>query len=292
MSTQQHLPSSQLFEKSRMISDIRTVQLKAVSTIHQAAPVIEPGHWEKYDPFLLMMEDNFKKGAFDVHPHRGFETVTYVIDGEISHYDSATGDGGVLYPGDVQIMTAGRGVVHNETPEGEDAVHVLQLWLNLPARHKMTAPRYQTIRFADAPIHKEDGSTVRVYSGQAGNAISPALNYTPFLFAEITIEPNASFIQELPESYNGFIYILKGSGVIGAAQSAAAKGQVLDIAPSSTDIKTGGITLTAGTEGLKCIIVAGEPLCEPVVARGPFVMNSYDEIVQAYRDYSNGTFLQ
>ena len=118
--------------KRRDIKKTWTVNARRVSPIHTAGAILEPGHWQEFDPFLLLMEDQFSKGAFDFHPHRGIETITYIIDGRINHYDNATGAGGTLEKGDFQFMTAGRGVIHNESPEEGDNVHLLQLWVNLP----------------------------------------------------------------------------------------------------------------------------------------------------------------
>ena len=174
--------------KSRDIQKVWTVNEQKVSDVHSAGAVLEPGYWEDYDPFLLLMEDKFEKGAFDVHPHRGMETVTFVIDGTINHYDSASGDGGKLQAGDLQFMTAGRGVVHNESPADGEKVHLLQLWVNLPSKDKMTAPRYQNMRAEDMPIRQEDGAIIRVYSGSSGDIVSDTLNYVPVTFVEMVLE--------------------------------------------------------------------------------------------------------
>lgn len=272
----------------RGIKKVWTVQGRQVSPIHYAAPILQPGYWDDFDPFLLMMEDTFKRGAFDIHPHRGIETVTYVIDGSITHYDNATGEGGTLQQGDLQFMTAGRGVVHNETPDEGDTVHLLQLWVNLPRKHKMTAPRYQNLKAKDMPVRKEDGAIIRVYSGSSGDIVSSTLNYVPVTFVEITVDSGKTISQELPGSYNGFIYILKGSGVFGFNNIEAEKGQALwiDTAPANGP---SSIVISA-KDKLQLILFAGEPLGEPVVARGPFVMNTEEEIVQAYDDYRNGLF--
>lgn len=274
--------------KSREIGKLWNKQLVAQSPIHTANALLEPGHWEEYDPFLLLMEDKFMKGAFDKHPHRGMETVTYIIDGVLEHYDSE-GNGGRLEKGDIQWMTAGSGVIHLESPPAGETVHSLQLWVNLPSDKKMTQPRTQQLQAADVPVRKEDGVFVRVYSGSSGGQTSSVQNYAPITMLEMVLEPGASFFQELPETYNGFLYILEGSGMFGGNEREGVNGQVLWLGSGQG---TEGISLRAGSAGsLRLLLYAGEPLKEPVVARGPFVMNTEREITQAFSDYRNGTFV-
>lgn len=274
----------------RDIVEVKDVKLQRYSPIHAAGPVIEPGNWEKSDPFLLMMEDKFQKGSFDIHPHRGIETVTFVIDGTIEHYDSHTGDGGILGPGDVQWMTAGSGVVHNEVPSEGVTAHSLQLWVNLPRSEKMTTPRYQNLMAKDMPVRKEEGALIRVFSGSSKDVISTTKNHVPVTMVEMVLEPGASITQNLPGSYNGMIYLIEGSGIFGNNEVRASKGQVLwlgackETGESEVDIMA--------TEPLRLVLYAGEPLMEPVVARGPFVMNTEEEIDQAYLEYRQGTFLK
>ena len=275
---------------SRGIRKVWTVHERKVSSVHRAGAVLEPGNWYDYDPFLLLMDDKFEKGAFDVHPHRGMETITYVIDGTINHYDNVSGEGGKLQSGDFQFMTAGRGVVHNESPGEGESVHLLQLWVNLPREHKMAKPRYQNILKEDAPVRQEEGALVRVYSGSSGSVESNTLNYVPVSFVEIIIDSGASFSHDLPGSFNGFIYVLEGSGTFGENQVEATKGQALWL-DAADDQEQSFIKITA-TNQLRFVLFAGAPLNEPVVARGPFVMNTEEEIVQAYADYRNGNFIK
>ena len=274
--------------KSREIKKIWTVNEQKISNIHTAGPVLAPGPWQDYDPFLLLMEDKFEKGAFDVHPHRGIETITYIIDGRIQHYDNATGAEGILEKGDLQFMTAGRGVIHNESPLNGEKVHLLQLWVNLPRKYKMVKPRYQNMHARDMPVRQKNGALIRVYSGSSGDIVSNTLNYAPVTFVEMVLEKGASISQDLPGTYNGYIYVIEGSGTFGENKVEAKKGQAMWLG-SADDAEMSSIHVSANEE-LRLVLFAGEPLREPVVAYGPFVMNTEEEIQQAYRDYHEGKF--
>ncbi|AMX83668.1 pirin [Geobacillus subterraneus] len=273
----------------RHIRHIKTVQITAHSPIHQSGPVLEPGNWQEYDPFLLLMEDIFQRGAFDVHPHRGIETVTYVISGELEHFDSKAGHG-TLGPGDVQWMTAGRGVVHKEDPAPGSTVHSLQLWVNLPSTHKMIEPRYQNLRAEHMPVRQEEGVTIRVFSGSSKGVQAPTKNIVPVTMVEMTVEPGVTVAQDLPGHYNGFLYILEGSGTFGADHTEGKAGQVLWLSRHDRGEET-ELNVTA-REKLRLLLYAGEPVNEPVVAYGPFVMNTPEQIREAIRDYQEGRFGQ
>ena len=274
--------------KLREIKKVWTVTEQTISPIHTAGPILAPGNWVDYDPFLLLMEDKFEKGAFDVHPHRGIETLTYIIDGRIQHYDNATGAGGILEKGDLQFMTAGRGVLHNESPLDGENVHLLQLWVNLPHQYKMVKPRYQNMLAKDMPVREENGALIRVYSGSSGDIVSDTLNYAPVTFVEMVLEKGSSAIQDLPGTYNGYIYVLEGSGLFGENKVEAEKGQAMWLGSAADEIRS-GIHVSAN-ENLRLVLFAGEPIKEPVVAYGPFVMNTEEEIRQAYQDYREGEF--
>jgi redox-sensitive bicupin YhaK (pirin superfamily) len=235
----------------------------------------------------LLAEDWFEHGTFDVHPHRGIETVTYVIEGTLHHYDSQHGEGG-LGPGDVQWMTAGRGVIHKEDPLPGERVHSLQLWVNLPRAEKMTEPRYQNLRAADMPVREVPGGAVRVFSGSSGGVTAPTRNHVPVTMVDIQLAPGAAVTQDLPGDYNGFLYVLQGSGVFGANDTEAQKGQALLLGSADKD-KPSEVHIKARSD-LRVLLYAGRPLHEPVVSYGPFVMNTKAEIIQAIEDYQNGTF--
>ncbi|HEX7192949.1 MAG TPA: pirin family protein [Thermoanaerobaculia bacterium] len=243
---------------------------------HHVRLVLEPGHWAEFDPFLMLAEDWFVPGTFGDHPHRGFETVTFVLEGEIEHRDNHGGHG-VLMPGDAQWMTAGRGVVHTEEA-GTNGAHSLQLWLNLPRALKMTEPRYQDLRGAQMPVVNDEGAELRIFSGTVHGTTGPALNHVPVTMVEIHLAAGTTARIDLPPSYNAFAYVIFGT------LDAATETQVIWF-----ELEEGDVTLTAHTP-THAILFAGEPIGEPVVQRGPFVMNSMNEIVQAYADYQAGRF--
>ncbi|RWR09290.1 pirin family protein [Siminovitchia fortis] len=272
---------------SRGIRSVKDIFYRKNSPTHKAGLIIEPGNWEEYDPFLLMAEDFFQRGTFGMHPHRGIETVTYVISGKLEHRDNKT-EGGVLMPGDVQWMTAGRGIIHSEEPAVGETVHSLQLWVNLPGDKKMTEPRYQNMRAQDMPVRHEEGAIIRVFSGASKGVKADTKNHVPVTMVEMILEPDSTVIQDLPGSYNGFLYILEGKGTFGSGNTEGKKGQVLWLergdatCPSEVKVRA--------NEKLHVLLYAGQPIGETVVARGPFVMNTEEEIVQAYQDYREGKF--
>ena len=243
----------------------------------------------RLDPFLML--DAFGSddpddyiGGFPDHPHRGFETVTYMISGRMRHRDSA-GNEGLLQNGGVQWMTAGRGVIHSELPEQEDGVmEGFQLWLNLPAHLKMSEPWYRDFPGAVIPEYvTADGATVRVIAGSS-NGVDGAVSreITEPLFLDIHLPAGASFATALPDTHNAFIYVYRGAVSIGDAEVAAQRMGILSNTPHAD-----GVTLTAN-EDARLILVAGKPLNEPIVQYGPFVMNTQQEIHQALDDFRNG----
>lgn len=249
--------------------------------------VLRPGNWADYDPFLMLSEDWFQvPGGFQPHPHRGFETATLVLEGAVAHHDSRGGEG-LLRPGDVQWMTAGRGIIHSELPHGETVVHSLQLWLNLPASLKMTEPNYQDLPGAEMPLREEPGARLRVFAGQSGNVRADTRTLVPTTMVEIKLDAGAAVIQELPASYNGFLYIMKGEGRFGHDETRGRAGQVLWLSRVDDPAKQSEIRLAAETP-LHAVLWAGKPIGEQVFAYGPFVMNTEAEIIQAFADYRAG----
>ncbi|WP_216831823.1 pirin family protein [Alkalihalobacterium elongatum] len=260
------------------------------SSGHKQGWVLEPGHWYDFDPFLLMAEDWFKKGTFGFHPHKGMETVTYVIDGELEHKDS-NGGSGLLKGGDVQWMTAGQGISHIEDPIEGSTVHSLQLWVNLSKSNKSASPRYQDLYRRNMPEIIEDGATIRLFSGNYGTYQAETLNYTPVTMIDFELSEGKTILPDIPKSYNGFIYILQGRGLFGKEEIKGEQNQVIWLGQS--DKHEGGIDyirIKSSSEKLHGILLAGEPIKERVVANGPFVMNSEEEIRQAFSDFHSGKF--
>jgi redox-sensitive bicupin YhaK (pirin superfamily) len=247
------------------------------------------------DPFLLLDEFGSEDSTdyiagFPNHPHRGFETVTYMLDGYMRHQDS-TGKGGVLKPGGVQWMTAGRGIVHSEMPEQQEGLmRGFQLWVNLPARDKMCQPRYQNIEPEEVPeVRRPDGAVVRVvagaHAGVAGAVTSIAVEP---LYLDVTLPAEASFTQELGEQHNAFVYPFEGALEVGGA--AAGAGSVIEAGHLGVLGPGKRVTLRAGVRAGRFILVAGRPIGEPLARYGPFVMNSREELVQAFEDFNAGRF--
>ena len=278
------------FERSVLRINRPEVQ-QGMTPQHRVRPLMPAamrGDFAATDPFLALMEDWFPRGVFGKHPHRGIETVTYVLEGHIDHYDNQ-GHSGVIGPGDVQWMTAGRGLIHNEIPPEGAVVHSLQLWVNLPAADKMTAPRYQDVVGDAAPARREPGAEIRVFSGRSDGVVSPTKNFAPVTMIEFRLEPGAQVRQDLPADYNAVVVVLDGVGALGAKGASVAAGDVAWLTRGDSAAPS-EVAIQAGDKPLRALLYAGRPLHEPVVARGPFVMNTEAEIEQAYADYRAGRF--
>jgi quercetin 2,3-dioxygenase len=280
--------------KERRIAKVSNRQfVGADEQADNKALVLEPGHWEDYDPFLLMAEDWFSTQGFDWHPHRGIETITVVLEGKLEHHDNRGGHG-ILKEGDVQWMTAGRGLLHRETAYHKQPVHTLQLWLNLPSDKKMVEPKYQDLRVDPMPVRHEPGVEVKVFSGQSGGVKGSASNYVPVTMLDISIKgdnnfASSSFSQEIPAGQEGFVYVLSGRGTFGSDAISVVAGQIGHLA--KTNPRHGPTRLTLNSkEPSRFLLWTGQPLHEPVVAHGPFVMNTRAQIVEAFSDYNAGLF--
>jgi len=253
---------------------------------------------DQVDPFLLLDEmgptdypAGEAVGAPD-HPHRGFETVTYVLAGEYLHEDSA-GHRGSLKPGDVQWMTAGDGVIHSEQPSDQikthgGRVHGFQLWVNLPARDKRIAPRYQDVRAATMPTWTSaDGrAVVKVIAGQVLGVQAQAQTRSPITFVDVALDPGAEVTLDIPAAQNGFVYVFSGSMTVGALGRTARDGDMAMLTPGDT------LPLRGKSPRSRALVIAGEPLNEPVVRHGPFVMNTVEEVQAAIADFQAGRFGQ
>jgi len=246
---------------------------------------------ELCDPFLLVDEmgpvefaPGQALGAPD-HPHRGFETVSYILAGEVEHEDSA-GNRGAIGPGDVQWMTAGRGIVHSEMPsrrilaEGGQ-VHGFQIWVNLPARDKMMAPRYQEVPAAKIPqaVSSDGRARVRVIAGEALGVRAVIDTRTPILYQDWSLSPGASVEQPVPADFQGFAYVFAGEAEVGG--TTLGRGQLGLLGP-------GDSVHLAATGEARLLLLAGQPINEPVARYGPFVMNTEAELHQAVRDFQSG----
>ncbi|WP_280382070.1 pirin family protein [Nocardia wallacei] len=250
-----------------------------------SALVIAPGNWAATDPFLQLAENWFGTAGFDWHPLRGFDSVTYVVDGALEHRDNRGGRG-VLESGDVQWLTAGRGMLRAQAAHRGRPVHTLQLGLNLPAADKFAEPSSRDLRGTDMPVRTENGALVRVFAGRSGDIAGPHTGRVPVTLVEARIEPGHTLNQDIPAGQRGFAYLLDGSGRFGTDGATARAGQVvhLEVADAETSLS---ITSDAG---LRVLLCTGSPLAEPVVAYGPFVMNTDDQIRQTLIDYKRGVF--
>ena len=247
--------------------------------------VLRPGAFAEQSPFLHLSEDWFAApGGFETHPHRGMQTVTLVLGGALRHRDH-TGADGVLRPGDVQWMTAGRGVLHSEMPHGAETAHTLQLWVNLPASAKMIPARYVDQPLSKVARRRLDGIELRVYAGQSGEVTEPHGSHWPLLFIDMTMEPGRSFAQEIPARFRAFLYLIEGSARLGRARRKVAAPDVAWLEPRPDGGDETDVLAIEAEERMRCVLFAGPPIDEPVVAYGPFVMNTVDEIRQAFADY-------
>ena len=242
------------------------------------------------DPFLLLDEfgsDDPKAyiAGFPTHPHRGFETVTYMLAGRMRHRDNA-GNEGLLGPGSVQWMTAGRGILHSEMPE-QDAglMQGFQLWVNLPAKDKMTAPRYQDIAADRVPTAQlGEGVSAKVLAGEIAGVRGPVdPGATQPIFLDIALAAGGAASVPLPEGHNAFVYVYEGAAAVGDSAETLARGQL-------GVLSGGGEVSLASEAGARLILVAGKPLREPVAKYGPFVMNTEAELQQAFADFRAGKF--
>jgi quercetin 2,3-dioxygenase len=249
---------------------------------------------EQLDPFLLL--DEFKSdraddylAGFPDHPHRGFETVTYMLAGAMEHRDHA-GNRGELVAGSVQWMTAGRGIVHSEMPRQRDGLMWgFQLWVNLPARDKMIAPRYQDIAPERIPEAKlGEGASARVIAGEVGGVRGPVEGIaTAPLYLDVRLAAGAAAEVPLPPGHHGFAYVYEGTATLGPASGGreVAAGQLAVLGDGDS------LHAVAGSVGARLLLLAARPLGEPIARYGPFVMNTREQIIQAMDDYRNGRLL-
>jgi redox-sensitive bicupin YhaK (pirin superfamily) len=249
---------------------------------------------QQISPFLLFdyagptrFEPSAKRRGVGQHPHRGFETVTIVYEGEVAHRDS-TGKGGIIGPGDVQWMTAAGGILHEEfhSPtfsQNGGTFRVVQLWVNLPAKDKMTQPGYQAILDADIPSVAMPGAKLRVIAGEFQSSKGPAKSFTPINLWDLRLDKGASLVLDLPEAHNAALAVLSGEVTVNGEKTAR-EAQIVLLDPAGTQVEV------AAGENTMLLVLTGEPIREPIAGYGPFVMNSEAEIRQAISDFNSGRF--
>jgi redox-sensitive bicupin YhaK (pirin superfamily) len=270
------------------------------------------GNSEEFDPFLLL--DDFRNerpedylAGFPWHPHRGIETITYVLAGEVEHGDSL-GNRGAIASGDVQWMTAGSGIIHQEMPRGDDEgrMHGFQLWANLPSSLKMTPPRYQEVQSGDVPeVTDDDGTNVRVICGSIWGEKGPVdgIAADPS-YLDVWVPPGVRKSLPVETQLHAFAYVFAGDGKFrGASEPLAAPTEPVGGNPqtSATEVdnrtlvlfdRGDEVTVEAGEQGMRFLLVSGKPLREPVAWHGPIVMNTQEELKQAFEEYRDGSFLK
>jgi redox-sensitive bicupin YhaK (pirin superfamily) len=258
-----------------------------------------PQRANPFDPFLLFDHFAFNDPiegpivGFPTHPHRGIETVTYMLEGKVRHRDSL-GNMGIIGPGDVQWMTSGGGILHEEMPRRgpNGLVNGFQLWVNLPAKEKMSVPRYQEVIADNIPIVEKDGAKVRVVAGEFQGVKGPVTEISAKpLYMDVTLEPNAQLDLEIAEGHSLLGYIFEGEGFFGLHGNG--RGEFIEAVHMAVFGDGNRVCVQAGDgSAVRFMLVAGAPFKEPIVPYGPFVMNTEEEIRQALSDLRNGTFVK
>ncbi|MBN1760556.1 MAG: pirin family protein [Chitinispirillaceae bacterium] len=281
-------------------------QKRAVAKMIQCRPVIEGagvhlnrvfgfGDTESFDPFLLL--DDFRSGdpekflpGFPWHPHRGIETITYMLEGSVKHGDSM-GNSGCIGKGDVQWMTAGSGIIHQEMPKGDDRNRMggFQLWANLPASHKMMPPRYREVKSTDIPAVTVDHDvTVRIIAGEVNGVSGPVgAIVTEPEYLDVTMAPDSVFIRDISVEHNVFAYMIEGSAYVDNHDEESVSNGTLVLFGDGEQV-----AVTTRKQSARLLLISGKPLREPVAWQGPIVMNTREELQTAFEEYANGTFIR
>lgn len=255
---------------------------------HTAVVVVDSNEFARNDPFIALMDDRIDlapgREAGGAHPHGGFETVTFVVEGELRDRDEGT-----LRTGDVLGMTAGSGVIHNEHVVPLGKTRVLQLWLTLPQSSRWAAPRFEHVARDSAPVRREPGVEARLYSGSSGSARATTQNYVPVTLLDVRLGADAEFVQELPASYNGFLYVLEGNASIGTERTRLMAGQVGWLQDGEIDsASAAALRITAGERGARLVLYAGERQGVPIVMHGPFVGETRADLMRLSKKYVEG----
>jgi redox-sensitive bicupin YhaK (pirin superfamily) len=244
-----------------------------------------------FDPFLLFDHFAFNDPVegpirgFPMHPHRGIETVTYMLEGSVNHRDSL-GNAGLIGPGDVQWMTAGGGIMHEEMPRrGPDGnIYGFQLWVNLPAAQKMSQPRYREVSATAIPVVEHGSARVRLVAGELDGVQGPVTEIAARpIYIDVNLGPQAEFVQPIPVGHTALAYIFEGAGIFGDEQITAVKMAVFS--------EAGSLRVRTEADPVRFVLISGQPIREPIVPYGPFVMNTREEIQQALQDLRAGTFV-
>jgi redox-sensitive bicupin YhaK (pirin superfamily) len=253
---------------------------------------VSPRASNEYDPFLLFDHFAFNNPlegpirGFPMHPHRGIETVTYMLDGSVNHRDSL-GNAGVIGAGDVQWMTSGRGIMHEEMPRrGESGnIYGFQLWVNLPAAQKMDQPRYQEVTASSIPVIEKDGATIRLVAGELDGVRGPVTEIAASpLYMDVKLAPASRFIYPVPSGHTVLAYVFEGTGEF--------SGEVVESVSMVVFNDDGNQIEVKSATGIQFMLISGAPFKEPIIPYGPFVMNTVEEIQQAITDLRNGTFVK
>lgn len=254
---------------------------------HTVIEVITPEEWADADPFILLMDDRLDGRLIGgPHPHVGFETVSFLVQGDFA----AESGIGRLGPGDVEWTTAGSGIVHGSESTVEGRMRLLQLWLTLPKKDRWTEPNHQLIPSSDALVRREPGVEVRLFSGASGALRSPTRNHVPVTLVDARLEEGASFDQALPVTYNGFLYVLEGTARIGTNRTPINVGQVGWLDRPGTEGEGTLQIANGGTGPLRVLLYAGERQNVPIVSYGPFIGDTRADIARAFEGYRAGTF--
>ena len=251
---------------------------------HTAVEVVNPADFPRNDPFIVLMDDRVELSpgshAGGAHPHAGFEIATFLVEGELRDRDE-----GVLRGGDVMWTTAGSGVIHNEDVEAFGKTRILQLWMTLPSAARWSRPRFAHMARDAAPVRQEPGVLARIYSGSSGNIHAPAHTFLPLTMIDIHMDARRSFQQNLPASFNGFVYVLEGEVRAGTKPLAAGQvGWLADVDTSSS----GELDLATGEDGARVMLYAGERQRTPIVMHGPFVGETRADLVRVSQAYVQG----
>lgn len=253
---------------------------------------IAPRASNEYDPFLLFDHFAFNNPlegpirGFPTHPHRGIETVTYMLEGSVNHRDSL-GNAGKIGSGDVQWMTSGRGILHEEMPRRSENgnIYGFQLWVNLPAAQKMNQPRYQEVSAGEIPVVEKDGATIRLVAGELDGTRGPVKEIAAApLYMDVKLAPASRFILPIPSGHTALAYVFNGAGEFGDQVVESVSMVVFNDDGSQIEVKS--------EAGVQFMLIAGAPFKEPIVPYGPFVMNTREEIEQTIQELRNGTFIK